>query len=113
MQQAVSDLTPLKLAESLGIEPSRVLPLGTLAVCWLTICLALGKKWRVGDDSNAVDQVWNLTALLKNSPAQRSLARGHGDLLISMGPRRPCAGSWGAPTRKNLAEGRGIEPSRA
>ena len=68
------------MAESLGIEPSRVLPLGTLAVCWLTICLALGKKWRVGDDSNAVDQVWNLIALP------------------------------GAPTRKDLEEGGGIEP---
>ncbi len=29
------------LAESLGIEPSRARALGTLAMCWLTICLAL------------------------------------------------------------------------
>ena len=39
-------LTPkLKtLAESLGIEPSRARALGTLAMCWLTTCLALRKS---------------------------------------------------------------------
>lgn len=31
----------MNLAESLGVEPSRVLPLGALAVRWLTVCLAL------------------------------------------------------------------------
>ena len=35
------DLTPISLAESLGVEPSRVLSLGALAVRWLAVCLAL------------------------------------------------------------------------
>src|SRR6266404_9468611 len=44
------------LAESLGIEPSRARALGTLAVCWLTICLTL--RWHQGTDSNRESRLW-------------------------------------------------------
>jgi hypothetical protein len=49
------------VAESLGIEPSRASALSTLAVCRLTICLAL--RWRRDEDSNPMRLVWKQAAL--------------------------------------------------